>query len=153
MSPRTAEPAWRWGNIPIPQAHLAGLGTGILLQVVRPWRLLWPAWIGLGAGSTLILAGLWLGVWAVRAAAGVDLDRPNQLIDSGPYASSRNPMYLAWTVGYAGVALVAGTAWPLLLLPAVLALTHVAVIREERFLERCFGAAYRYYKASVRRYL
>ena len=114
MSPRTAAPAWRWGNIPIPQAHLAGLGTGILLQVVRPWRLPWPAGIGQSAGWPLILAGLWLGAWAVRAAA--------------------------------------GTAWPLLLLPVVLVLTQVAVMREERFLERSFGATYRSFKASVRRY-
>ncbi len=153
MNPRTAAPAWRWGNIPIPQAHLAGLGTGLLLQVVRPWRLPWPAWVGHGAGWPLILAGLWLGAWAVRAAAGVDLERPNQLVDSGPYALSRNPMYLAWTVGYVGVALVAGTAWPLLLLPVVLLLTHVAVMGEERSLERRFGAAYRDYQTSVRRYL
>ena len=52
----------------------------------------------------LILASLWLGAWAVRAAAGVDLERPNQLVDSGPYAHSRNPMYLAWTLGYVGIA-------------------------------------------------
>jgi protein-S-isoprenylcysteine O-methyltransferase Ste14 len=89
----------------------------------------------------------------VRAAAGVDLERSNQLIDKGPYALSRNPMYVAWTVGYMGVALAAGTAWPLLLLPVVLVLTHVAVMREERFLERSFGAAYRNYSISVRRYL
>jgi protein-S-isoprenylcysteine O-methyltransferase Ste14 len=153
VSPRAAAPAWRWGNIPIPQAHLAGLGTGILLQVVTPWRLPWPAWIGHGCGWPLLLAGLWLGAWAVRAAAGVDLERPNQLIDNGPYALSRNPMYVAWTVGYVGVALVAGTAWPLLLLPVVLVVNQVVVLREERSLERSFGAAYRNYKALVRRYL
>jgi len=153
VSPRTAAPAWRWGNIPIPQAHLVGLGTGILLQVVTPWSLPWPAWIGQVCGWPLVLAGLWLGAWAVRAAAGVDLEQPNQLVRSGPYAVGRNPMYLAWTVGYVGVALAAGTAWPLLLLPAVLVATQVVVLREERSLERRFGAAYRSYKASVRRYL
>jgi protein-S-isoprenylcysteine O-methyltransferase Ste14 len=153
VSPRAAVPGWRWGNIPIPEAHLAGLGTGILLQVVTPWSLPWPAWIGHGCGWPLILAGVWLGAWAVRAAAGVDLERPDQLVDSGPYARSRNPMYLAWTAGYVGIALVAGTAWPLLLLPVVLVLTHAAVMREERSLERSFGAAYRNYKGSVRRYL
>jgi protein-S-isoprenylcysteine O-methyltransferase Ste14 len=89
----------------------------------------------------------------VRAAADVDLERPDQLVDNGPYAYSRNPMYVAWTVGYVGIALVAGTAWPLLLLPAVLVVTQVAVLREERSLERRFGAAYRSYKTSVRRYL
>jgi protein-S-isoprenylcysteine O-methyltransferase Ste14 len=153
MNPRTAAPAWRWGNIPIPEAHLMGLGTGILLQVLRPWSLPWPAWIGHGCGWPLLLGGLGLGAWAVRAAAGVDLERPNRLIDSGPYAYSRNPMYVAWTAGYVGVALVAGTVWPLLLLPVVLAATQVVVMREERSLERRFGDAYRSYKTSVRRYL
>jgi protein-S-isoprenylcysteine O-methyltransferase Ste14 len=62
-------------------------------------------------------------------------------------------MYLAWTVGYVGAALVAGTAWPLLLLPVVLVVTHLVVLREERSLERRFGDAYRNNKASVRRYL
>jgi protein-S-isoprenylcysteine O-methyltransferase Ste14 len=153
MSPRAGAAAWRWGNIPIPEVHLAGLGAGFLLQVVGPWRLPWPAWVGHACGWPLLLAGLWLGAWAVRAAAGVDLERPGQLVDGGPYAFSRNPMYLAWTLGYLGAALVAGAAWPLLLLPVVLAVTHAVVLREERSLERRFGDAYRSYRASVRRYL
>jgi protein-S-isoprenylcysteine O-methyltransferase Ste14 len=153
MSPRAGAPAWRWGNIPIPQAHLVGLGTGILLDVFVPWSLPWPAWIGHGCGWPLLLASLWLGASAVRAAAGVDLERPNQLIQRGPYAHGRNPMYVAWTLGYVGAALVAGTAWPLPLLPVALVATHVVVIREERSLERRFGAAYRSYKTSVRRYV
>jgi protein-S-isoprenylcysteine O-methyltransferase Ste14 len=153
VSPPAAPPAWRWRNIPIPEAHLVGLGTGILLQVVTPWRPPWPAWIGHGCGWSLLLAGLAFGTWAVRTAAAVDLERPGQLVDSGPYAHSRNPMYVAWTLGYVGVALVAGTAWPLLLLPVVLVVTHIVVRREERSLERRFGDAYSSYKTSVRRYL
>jgi protein-S-isoprenylcysteine O-methyltransferase Ste14 len=145
--------AWRWGNIPIPEAHVAGLGAGILLQVVRPWALPWPAWVGQVCGWPLILAGLGLGTWAVRAVGRVSLERPDQLVGGGPYGFSRNPMYVAWTLGYVGVALVADAAWPLLLLPAVLAATEVVVRREERSLERRFGAAYRSYRASVRRYL
>jgi protein-S-isoprenylcysteine O-methyltransferase Ste14 len=153
MSPRPAALAWRWDNIPIPEAHLVGLGTGILLQLVTPRSLPWPAWIGQACGWPLILAGLWLGTWAVRAAAGVNLEQPNQLVDSGPYAYGRNPMYLAWTLGYVGVALVAGTAWPLLLLPVVLVVTQLVVMQEEHSLERRFGDAYRSYRTSVRRYL
>jgi protein-S-isoprenylcysteine O-methyltransferase Ste14 len=153
MSPPAGARTWRWGNVPIPEPHLAGLGAGILLQVVRPWRLPWPAWVGQGSGWPLLLAGLWLGAWAVRAAAAVDLERPDRLVDGGPYAHSRNPMYVAWTLGYVGIALVAGTAWPLLLLPVVLAVTHLAVRREERSLGRRFGDAYRRYRASVRRYV
>jgi protein-S-isoprenylcysteine O-methyltransferase Ste14 len=153
VSPRTTVPSWRWANIPIPQAHLGGLGAGILLQVVAPWGLPWPAWAGQACGLPLLVAGLGLGGWAVRAAAGVDLEQPGQLVRSGPYAFSRNPMYIAWTLGYAGAALIAGAAWPLLLLPVVLAVTNVVVVREERSLEHRFGGAYRNYKASVRRYL
>ena len=54
---------------------------------------------------------------------------------------------------YVGIALVANTAWPLLLLPGVLLATHVVVVPGERFLEGRFGAVYRSYKTSVRRYL
>jgi protein-S-isoprenylcysteine O-methyltransferase Ste14 len=149
----TTAPAWRWGNIPIPEAHLVGLGTGMLLQALMPWSMPWPARIGHLCGWPLILAGLGLGAWAVREAADVNLGRPDQLVRSGPYALSRNPMYVAWTLGYAGAASVASTAWPLLLLPVVLVATQVVVMREERSLERRFGTAYRSYKTSVRRYL
>jgi protein-S-isoprenylcysteine O-methyltransferase Ste14 len=146
-------PGWRWGNVPLPQAHLVGLGAGILLQVIASSRLSWPAWIGHAGGWPLILAGLWLAAWGVRAAAEVDLERPSQLVCSGPYAYSRNPMYIAWTLLYVGIALVANAAWPLLLLPVVLLVTHIVVLGEERSLEGRFGTAYRSYETSVRRYL
>ena len=145
--------AWRWGNVPLPETHLVGLGAGILLQVIASWRLSWPAWIGHACGWPLILAGLWLAAWGMRAAGDVDLERPDQLVRGGPYAFSRNPMYIASTLVYVGIALVANAAWPLLLLPAVLLVTHIVVVREERSLERRFGASYWSYKTSVRRYL
>lgn len=130
-----------------------GFGVGIVLQAIAPWRLFWPAWIRHGVGWPLILVGLGLTAGAVRAAADVDMERPSQIVVSGPYAFSRNPMYVAWSLIYPGVALVVGAPWPLVLLPVVLLSTHVAVGREERALEGRFGAAYRGYKASVRRYL
>jgi protein-S-isoprenylcysteine O-methyltransferase Ste14 len=145
--------SWRWGNVPLPEAHLVGLGAGILLQVIASWRLPWPAWIGHACGWPLILAGLWLAAWGVRAAADVDLERPNQLVLRGPYAFSRNPMYIASTLVYVGIALGANAVWPLLLLPVVLLVTHAVILREERSLERQFGTAYWRYKTSVCRYL
>jgi len=145
--------AWRWGNVPLPEPHLVGLGVGIALNVIASWTMSWPAWIRHGLGWPLILAGLCLATWAVRAAASVDMERPNQIVLTGPYALSRNPMYVAWTLVYVGIALVVSTAWLLLLLPAVLLLTHAIVVREERSMEGRFGTAYRSYKTSVRRYL
>jgi protein-S-isoprenylcysteine O-methyltransferase Ste14 len=149
----TTRAAWRWANVPLPEAHLVGLGAGLVLQLVAPWRLPWPAEVERAVGVPLLLAGLALAAWAVRAAADVDLERPDKLVRRGPYAVSRNPMYVAATAVYTGIALVAGAAWPLALLPAVVLTTHLAVTREERSLEARFGAGYRAYKASVRRYL
>lgn len=146
-------PRWRWANVPLPEAHLVGLGAGFLVQRIAPWTLSRPSWVGQIVGWASVLTGLLLVAWAVRTAADVDLERPNQLVRGGPYAFSRNPMYVAWTLAYVGIALVADAAWPLLLLPVVLAVTHIVIVREERSLERRFGAAYRSYKRSVRRYL
>jgi protein-S-isoprenylcysteine O-methyltransferase Ste14 len=148
---RTA--AWRWRNVPLPEPHLAGLGVGVLLHFIWPLMLFAPAWIGQSLGWPLIFAGLWLVAWAVRAAADLTLARPDKLVRSGPYAYSRNPMYIAWTSVYVGIACVVDTAWPLLLLPLVLLVIHVTVVREEHSLEVRFADAYRSYKTSVRRYL
>ena len=144
---------WRLGNVPLPETHLVGLGVGVLLHLLAPWRLAWPGWVGQATGWPLLLAGVGLGAWAVRSAGEVDLVGPDRLVHQGPYGFSRNPMYVAWSLGYLGVALVAGAVWPLVLLPLVLAATQVVVVREERSLERRFGDAYRSYQASVRRYL
>ena len=144
---------WRWGNVPLPETFMVGLAAGVLLHFVARPRLSWPAWIGHAVGWPSLLAGVWLASSAVRAAADVDMERPDKLVLGGPYALSRNPMYLAATLVYVGIALVLNAAWPLLLLPVVLLATHVVVVREERSLERRFGNAYRTYKTAVRRYL
>jgi protein-S-isoprenylcysteine O-methyltransferase Ste14 len=144
---------WRWRNVPLPEAHLAGLGAGLLLDAFGRWRPPWPAWVGHVVGWPLLAAGLALVAWAVRAAAEVDLDRPDRLVSSGPYALVRHPMYVAWTLLYLGVALVVGAVWPLLLLPVVLVRIRIEVAREERSLAERFGSEYAGYRAAVRRWL
>ena len=55
---------------------------------------------------------------------------------------------------YTGLAFLAQTAWPFLLLPIVLVVVQRGVIeREERYLERKFGNEYLSYKSRVRRWL
>lgn len=58
---------------------------------------------------------------------------------------SRNPIYVAWTLIYLGVALVLNTAWLLLLVPLLAALIHREAQREEERLEEAFGSEYRAY--------
>lgn len=98
-------------------------------------------------------AGITISALAVRAASKVDLERPSELVSGGPYATSRNPMYVGWTLLYLGIALASRNAWMVALFPAVAALTHMDVIREEHNLEEIFGGGYTRYRQRVHRYL
>ena len=72
----------------------------------------------------------------------------------GPFAFSRNPIYLADWFVLAGASLILATAWPLVFAPVVWGLVRYGVIcHEEAHLEAVFGKAYRDYTQRVRRWL
>jgi protein-S-isoprenylcysteine O-methyltransferase Ste14 len=76
------------------------------------------------------------------------------VIDRGPFAWSRNPLYVGLLVGSAGVALAAASTWALAALPLEWALLRWgAVLPEERYLTAKFGATYPDYADRVRRWL
>jgi len=110
-------------------------------------------------GGVLIGLAVALAVWGRRAMARADTD-PNPrhpataLVVDGPFRHSRNPLYISLTVFYVGLTLAVNTLWPLVLLPIVLVVIQRGVVeREERYLERKFGEAYRIYRARVRRWV
>jgi protein-S-isoprenylcysteine O-methyltransferase Ste14 len=111
-------------------------------------------------GGALLASGLLLGpIWGVRALrnAGTTLrpDKPTAtLVTEGPYRFSRNPLYLAFTLIYAGIALIAGSLWGLLMLvPVNLIMSRFVIRREEEYLERTFGEEYERYKKTARRWI
>lgn len=144
---------WRWSNVPVPEPHVAGLLVGTVLHLLRPVRAFEDRRLARPAGRGLIGIGLLTVGWAVRTAGAVDVEGPAELVTAGPYAFSRNPMYVGWTALYLGVALVVNSVWLFAVLPGVAGACHWIVRREERSLEREFGAAYRAYRRDVRRYL
>jgi protein-S-isoprenylcysteine O-methyltransferase Ste14 len=76
------------------------------------------------------------------------------LVTDGIYTRTRNPFYLGSTLVYCGLAVAAGSLWAIVLLVPLLWVINVGVIaREERYLERRFGEAYRTYKGRVRRWV
>ncbi len=76
------------------------------------------------------------------------------LITEGPYRYSRNPMYLALSLLYAGLSITADGPWTLaLLVPLLIVLHYGVILREERYLERKFADAYRRYRSTTRRWL
>jgi steroid 5-alpha reductase family enzyme len=70
------------------------------------------------------------------------------------YGRTRNPLYLGTTLIYLGLSVAEGSLWAIVLVVPLLWVINVGVIaREERYLERKFGDAYRAYKARVRRWV
>lgn len=75
------------------------------------------------------------------------------VIDTGPFAVSRNPLYLGLIALYVGLALL-WSFWALVLTPAGFALLWWGAVRpEERYLSANFGAEYDDYRQQVRRWL
>ena len=144
--------------LPPPLLFLAAVLIGLVLQRVAPCRWLppaWTDWIGfpLGIGSGLL--AIW-GVLTLRAArTAIDPYKPTTaLVQRGPYRFTRNPLYLALLLLCIGIAAWRNTLWILLaLVPTVVVLQLGVIRREEAYLERRFGAAYRAYRARVRRWL
>jgi protein-S-isoprenylcysteine O-methyltransferase Ste14 len=146
--------SFRWSNVPLPEGHLVALTAGVALQVVLPLKLFERSWLNDALGWPLLALGILLVAWAVVTLGDMDIAKPTSVVTSGPYAFSRNPMYVAWTAIYLAVALLLDSGWLLILLPALLVLTHFLVVRrEEQSLEAHFGREYRDYRHRVRRYL
>ena len=90
-----------------------------------------------------------------RAGTNVRPDQPSTaIVSDGPFRFTRNPLYLSVATMFVGIALLANSAWFLvLLIPMGLLLHFGVVLREERYLDAKFGAPYKDYRARVRRYL
>jgi protein-S-isoprenylcysteine O-methyltransferase Ste14 len=145
---------FKWSNIPIPEGHVITLVVGIALHIWKPLFITQTTWLIYLFGGSLLLAGILLAGWAVVTVNAIDVAKPTMVITTGPYAFSRNPMYVAWTTIYLALALLVNTWWLILLLPVLLIFIHFRDIRqEERQLEKEFGEQYREYRARVRRYL
>ena len=146
-------------RFPPPLIYLVFLALGILANVWYPLLLL-PAPLAWALGGLLIAAGALLGpIWGVhvlrRAGTTIRPDKPSEnLVTSGPFRFSHNPLYLALTLIYAGAAIVADSGWALLLLiPVILIMRRFVIGREEAYLARTFGEEYERYKGAVRRWL
>lgn len=142
-----------WEYFPIPEPHVIGLLLGGVLNRYRPRKLTSYGTYARAGGWILLGIGLSLIGWALVSVSG-NLDQSDRnLITTGPYTSSRHPMYVGWTVLYLGVTLLQNNRWAALLLPAVVLHTDIIVHREERLLESEFGDTYREYCRTNRKYL
>ncbi len=151
----------RPSQVPWPPIILAGVVVAAIgLGYVAP--LPWPGLdddaarlIGRGIG----ILGLGLLAWAVLTLRSHDTTvlpdvGATHLVTSGPYSRFRNPIYLADAMIMLGVAELTKNVWLVAAAVVFVALVHwLAVIPEERHLEKRFGQDYLAYKAKSRRWI
>jgi protein-S-isoprenylcysteine O-methyltransferase Ste14 len=142
----------RLSNVPVPEQNVVGIAAGLVLHRARPWQLPGHRVVHRLVGSTLCAGGAALVVRSWSAAGQVDLSRPERLVTSGPYATSRNPMYVGWALLQVGVGVISGSAWVVATLPPAAGWVHRQVLREERALAAGFGDEFGRYRATVPRY-
>jgi protein-S-isoprenylcysteine O-methyltransferase Ste14 len=110
-------------------------------------------------GGMVLLIGTALTSAGARAlrnrGTNVNPLRPTlALATGGIYRWTRNPMYLGGAPLMLGLAVMFALDWlPVLMVPAWIVLHFGVVRREEQYLERKFGDAFRRYRARVPRYL
>ncbi len=142
-----------------PVIHVAAIAIGFLVQWAAPVRIGGSGrQLALSAGCVVLGTALGLIAWAAtvmfRAGTTPNPARPTTaLVIHGPFRLTRNPMYLAWELICVGVGLAANALWPIVMaVPAALVTRRLVIDKEERYLERQFGAEYRDYKARVGRW-
>jgi len=78
----------------------------------------------------------------------------SSLQTNGVYTISRNPMYVSLCLIYLGLSCLVGNWWNIILFPILFFIVQEYIIkREEKYLERAFGAEYLDYQKKVRRWL
>ncbi len=144
-----------------PLLYLTMLVLGFVIGLFEPLPVFGSGWqvAGIGAGTLLLIVGAALAAVCFRRFARAGTNVPTTLpakalVTDGPYRVSRNPIYLALTTIYFGIALVLNSGWILLLaIPLLVTMRYGVIAREERYLENKFGDAYREYRKKVRRWI
>lgn len=99
--------------------------SGFAFAAVYLW-LAKPGTQSLEFAAPLVIAGLLL-----RGLASGHLRKNQQLATSGPYAYTRNPLYLGSLIMAMGFAIAAKSLWIALIMVAVFVAIYVPVIRDE----------------------
>jgi len=118
-------PLWREGSAWEESIEMLGLGLIGLAVLGRTW-------------CTLYIGGR----------------KKREIVDTGPYSLSRNPLYVFSVVGAFGIGMTSGSvAMGLLLAAFIFAVFDGVIRREEDWLAGQFGEAYAHYRARTPRWL
>ena len=121
--------AGQWGKVARRVRVPLGFATAALFLVFAR-----PTWTLLAWSLVLVLPGLWL-----RGYAAGYVKKNAELTRTGPYAYTRNPLYLGSISIAFGFAVAAGRWWLAVILAALFALIYgPTILSEEAFLRSTF---------------
>ena len=110
-----------------------------------------------GMGVLIVATGELLRMWAVHHIGVVSRTRSERLgplVQTGPFALVRNPLYLGNILLWLGFTVSAGLLWLAPIVVAFVLFEYHAIVRwEERLLESRLGEAYREYVQRVPRWI
>ena len=139
------------------------LGMAIVIAFAANWvyplPFLPPGIAHIELGLIVILGAFLLVRWAIQTFRNARTNiLTNQaalaIVSTGPFAYSRNPIYVGALVGLIGLAVAVNSLWFLVALVVVFFVLQFGVIaREEIYLAKKFGQTYLDYKAKVRPWL
>jgi protein-S-isoprenylcysteine O-methyltransferase Ste14 len=108
-------------------------------------------------GGAFVVCGEALRLWAVRHIGVISRtrsDRLGPLVETGPFALIRNPLYVGNLALWVGFTLSARLPWLVPIVLIVLGLEYHAIVRwEESLLESRRGDQYRAYAGRVPRWI
>lgn len=106
------------------------------------------------AGALLVLSAMRLFVSAKTTINPIRIEEASSLVTTGPYAFTRNPMYLGLLMVVTGWSLSLGV-WSALVAPPlfVMYINRFQIRAEEAVMRANFGSAFETYAAKTRRWL
>jgi protein-S-isoprenylcysteine O-methyltransferase Ste14 len=112
-------------------------------------------YIGLGLGFVGFLLGIAAFIEFRKARTTLDPHASaKQLVTSGIYHFTRNPIYLGFLLFVIGLPLNSGLYWGIVLAPFyVFMMNRLIIQHEEAYLKRKFGKTYTGYASRVRRWI
>ncbi len=137
-------------------ASLILLGAGM--------QMLWPLRLGIPEsleiiGYLLVLCGVAIAILVSssfrKVGTAIEPWKPTTaIVTTGIYAWSRNPIYTGFCFINIGIGIATNNLWIFAsFIPAAFLLYHIAIAKEESYLEQKFGDEYLAYKKSVRRWI
>jgi len=102
---------------------------------------------------SLIWFAITLKIFGNSFRVGIDENTKDELITTGTFALSRNPIYIAFIAFFLGVFLSYPTIVTSIFLIFLTIMIHRQILREEEFLKEHYGKEYEEYSTNARRYI